>query len=97
MKTNIVINISSPIPYIAKFWFSSYGPKWSQPIKLQYSLKCYISTKKCTMTFIFGMQINIELFTKPILSNRVCVTRMPKVPKIKSLHIFGISPEKHGG
>ena len=29
MKTNIVIKISSPIPYIAKFWFSSYGPKCS--------------------------------------------------------------------
>ena len=29
-----------------KFWFSSYGPKCCQPIKLQDSLKCNISKKK---------------------------------------------------
>ena len=40
MKTNVVGDISPPIPYLAKFWFSSYGPKCSQPIKLQDSLKC---------------------------------------------------------
>ena len=39
------------------------------------------------------MQINIEVFYKFILSFWVCV---PKVPKIKSSHIFAISPERCG-
>ena len=51
-----------------KFWFSSYGPKCCQPIKLQDSLKCNISTKKWVNKLIFGMQINIEVFCKLILS-----------------------------
>ena len=38
METNVVVDISPPIPYLAKFWFSSYGPKCCQPIKLQDSL-----------------------------------------------------------
>ena len=40
MKTNIVIDISPPIPCLAKFWFLSYGPKCCCPMKLQDSLKC---------------------------------------------------------
>ena len=62
MKTNIVIDISLPIPYLAKFWFSSYGPKCCQPIKLQVFLKCNILSKKRMMKFIFGMQIDVEVF-----------------------------------
>ena len=62
METNIIVDISPPIPYLAKFWFSSYGPKCCQPIKLQDSLKCNISRMKWMMKFIFGMQINIEVF-----------------------------------
>ena len=46
MKTNIVTDISPPIPYLAKFWVSSYGSKCCWPIKLQGSLKCNISRKK---------------------------------------------------
>ena len=46
METNIVFDISPPIPYLAKFWFSSYRSKCYQPIKLQDSLKCNISRKK---------------------------------------------------
>ena len=95
MKTNIVIDISSPIPYLAKFWFSSYGRKYCQPTKLQDSLKCDISRKKGMIKFIFSMQINIEVFYKLILSIWVFELGMPKEPKIRSLHIFGISPEKH--
>ena len=38
METNVVVDISPPIPYLAEFWFSSYGPKCCQPIKLQDSL-----------------------------------------------------------
>ena len=33
MKTNIVIEILSPIPYLAKLWFSSYGPKCCWAVK----------------------------------------------------------------
>ena len=39
MKTNIVIDISPPFPYLAKFWFSSYESKCFWSIKLQDSLK----------------------------------------------------------
>ena len=46
METNIVVDISPPIPYLEKFCFSSYGPKCCQPIKLQDSLKCNISEKE---------------------------------------------------
>ena len=46
MKTSVVIDISLPIPYLAEFWFLSYGPKCCHPIKLQDSLKCNISRKK---------------------------------------------------
>ena len=64
MKTNIVIDILPSISYLAKFRFSSYGPKCCWPIKLQDSLKCNISRKKWMMKFIFGMQINIEVFNR---------------------------------
>ena len=68
MKTKIVIDISPAIPYLAKFWFSSYGPKCCEPIKLQDSLKCNVSRKKRMIKFIFAMQINIKVFDKLILS-----------------------------
>ena len=47
------------------------------------------------MKFIFSMQINIEVFYKLILSIWVFELGMPKESKIRILHIFGISPEKH--
>ena len=75
METNIVVDISPPILYLARFWFLSYGPKCCQPVKLQDSLKCNISRKKWMMQFIFGMQLNIEVFYKLMLSFWVCVTR----------------------
>ena len=75
MKANITIDISLPIPYLGEFWFSSYGRKCCKPIKLQDSLKCNMSRKKLMMKFIFGMQMNIEVFYKLILSYLVCVTR----------------------
>ena len=76
MKTYIVIDISPPIPYLAKFLFSCYGPKCCQPMKLQDSLKCNISREKWIMKFIFDIQINIEVFYKLILSFWVCVARL---------------------
>ena len=67
MKTNIVVDISPPVPYLAKFWFSSYEPKCCQPIKLQNSLKSNISRKK--------WMINVISSTSLILSFWVCVIR----------------------
>ena len=96
MEINIVVDISPPVSYLAKFWFSSYGPKCCQPIKLQDSLKCNISKKKWMMKFIFGMQINIEVFYKLILSVWVCIGRHAQSMQNKISHIFAISPEKHG-
>ena len=75
METNIVVDISPRIPYLAKFWFPSYSPKCCQPIKLQDSLKCNISGKKWMMKFTFGIQINMVVFYKLILSFWMCVTR----------------------
>ena len=68
LKAHIVINIPQPIQCMGKFWFSSYGPKCCQPIKLQDSLKCNISRKKWMMKFIFGMRIKIKVSYKLILS-----------------------------
>ena len=75
MKSNIVIDISPPIPYLAKFWFSSYGSKYCLPIKLQDSLKCSISRKKWIVKSICGMQINIDVFYKLVLSFCVYIAR----------------------
>ena len=75
METNIIVDHSPQIPYLAKFWFLSYGPKSCQPVKLQDSLKRHISRKKWIMKFISGMQINIKVFYKLMVSFWVCVTR----------------------
>ena len=85
MKTNIVIDISPSILYLAKFWFSSYGPKSCWPIKLQDSLKCNISRKKGMMKCIFGMQINIEVFYKLMQSFWVCLARLAQSIQNKKL------------
>ena len=71
----IVIDILPPIPYLAKFWFLSYGPKCCQSIKLQDSLKCNILRKKWMMKYIFDMRINIKVFYRLMLSFWVFVTR----------------------
>ena len=62
METNIAADISRPIAYMSKFWFSSYVPKWCQPIKLQDFLKYNILRNNWMMKFILGMEINIEGF-----------------------------------
>ena len=77
----IVINISPAIPYLEKFWFLSYKPKYYWPIKLEYSLKCSISRKRI-MKFILGMQMNMEVFYKVMSSRVECAQLgMLKVPK----------------
>ena len=86
MKTSIVVDISSPVPYLAKYWVSSYGPKCCRLVKLHDSLKCNISREKSMMNFIFGVKINIKFFYKLILLFWVFGTRhAPKYPKISLL------------
>ena len=46
------------------------------------------------MKFIYGMQVNIEVFYKLVLSFWVCLARL-EVPKVRSLYIFAVSPEKY--
>ena len=76
MKTSIVIDVSPPIKYLAKFCFSSYGQKCCWPIELPVSLKCNnISRKKWIVKFIFSTQRNIEIFYKLLLAFWVCVSR----------------------
>ena len=96
MKTNIVIDISPPIPYPAKFWFLSYGPKCWWSIKLQDSWKCNISRKKWMMNFIFGMQIDIEVFYRLTLSFWVCVTRHAQSHPNKFAYLCNISRKAWG-
>ena len=101
METNIVVDLSPPIPCLAKLWFSSYGPKCCQPIKLQDSLKCNISKKKWMTKFIFSMQINIEVFYKLILSFCVfCVCsirRAQSTQNKKFQYLCNISRKDWGG
>ena len=73
MKTDFVIDISPPVPYLTKFWFASYVPKCSRPIRFQDSLKRNIPRKKGIMKLIFVIQINIEVFYRLILSFCVCI------------------------
>ena len=97
MKTSIVVDISPPVPYMAKFRFSSYGPNCCQPIKLQDSLKCNISKKKGMMKLIFDMQINIEVFYKLVLSFWVCVAKHAQSTQNNKFAISAISQGKREG
>ena len=63
IKNNVVIYISLQPLYLIKFWFSSYGPKCSQPIRLQDSLKCNISRKERGSKMIFFISRNIKFPT----------------------------------
>ena len=59
------------------------------PIKLHNSLKCNISRKK----WIIEVKTSNSSASYTIILN---LRNMSKVPKIRSLHVFAISPEKHG-
>ena len=69
MKTNIVIDTSPPMLYLAKFCFTSYVlcSKMFSTNQLQDSLKCNISKMKRLIKCNFSMQINIEVFYKLLL------------------------------
>ena len=93
MKTSIVIDISPSITYPAKFWFLVYGSKCSWPIELQDSLKCNIWRKKWMMKFI-SCRGTSKFSTSWYYHLECAYADIPKVPKIRSLHNFAISPEK---
>ena len=87
-KVILLMIFHQQIPYLAKFWFLSYGPKCCWPIKLQGSLKCNILSKKRVM-FIFG--IHIEVFYMLIQSFWVCVVRHAQSAKNKFVYVSNIS------
>ena len=92
MKTNVVFDISPPIPVLAEFWFSIYGPKCCQPIKLQNYIKCNISKRKWMMKCIFYFFLNIKVFYKLILWFWVWVTSHAKnTKKMKFAYLCDIS------
>ena len=77
---NHIIYISPQTPYLEKFWFSSYGPKCCQAIRLQDSLKYNISynhnSLKCIIhedkylsfleadTIVFEFSISLQCLKK---------------------------------
>ena len=62
-----------------------------QPIKLQGSLKCNISREKWMINFTFGMQINVEVFYKLILSFWLCIIRYYQSTQNEFAYLCGIS------
>ena len=48
------------------------------------------------VNFIFGMQINIKVFYKLVLSCWICLTRHAKSIQYKFAYV-AVSAEKHGG
>ena len=87
----------TPVPYLAKFWFSNCEPKCCRPIRLQDFLKYNISRKKWTMKFIFGMRINIEVFYKLIISFWVCAARHgPSTQSNKFVYLGKITRKTRG-
>ena len=77
------------------FWFSSYALKYYWPIKLRHSLKCIIFRRKWLMKFIFGMQINIQVFYELMLSFWVCVARHTQSIQNKEIPYLCNIPKKN--
>ena len=73
MKTNIVVDISPPISYLTgKCLFLKLWAKMLSANQIAGFFKTLYLKKKWMMKFIFGMQINLEVFYKLILSFWVC-------------------------
>ena len=82
MKTNIVIDISPPILYLV---IRVMG----QNTVSQSNYRC--NDEVWMMKCIFGMEINIEVFYKLILSFWVCVTRHSQSTQNKFAYLCNIS------
>ena len=72
METNVVVDISPPIPYLAKFWFWRYGPKCWQPIKLQDSLKFYLKEELNDKVYFWHADKNQSLLQVDTIILGVC-------------------------
>ena len=66
MKIYIICCVPAQIPYLGKFLFLRYGPKCSQPIRLQDFLINYISRTNQWNSLIFYMLIQIHINQKLI-------------------------------
>ena len=80
METDIV-DISPPIPYLARFSFLSYGPKCCQPVKLQDSLKCNISRKVNDAVYFWDAVKHRSFLQVYTIILGVCNQACPKYPK----------------
>ena len=74
MKTSVVIDISPPVLYLVKFWVSSYGLKYCQPIKLQDSLHLKKEVNDEMMKHWNLLQVDSIILD-------VCDKAFPKYPK----------------
>ena len=61
MKINIICCDPAQIPYLGKFLFLRYGPKYSQPVRLQDFLINHISRTNQWNSLIFCMLIQIHI------------------------------------
>ena len=64
MKIYIICCVPAQIPYLGKFLFLRYGPKCSQPIRLQDFLINHISRTNQWNSLIFCMLIQIHINQK---------------------------------
>ena len=97
METNIVVDISPPIP----FWQNSGSRVIGQNAVSQSNCRIFlnvISQEKSERWSLFlACRETLKSSTSWYYLFGFVQPGMHKVPQIKSLHIFAISPEKHGG
>ena len=69
-KTNIVIDISPLIPYLAKFWFLIYGSKCCQPIKeVNDDVYFWHIDKHCSLLQVHTINFSLCIQVCPKYSN----------------------------
>ena len=66
MKKYLVFCVAAQVPYLGKFLFLRYGPKCSQPIRLQDFFINHISRRNQWNSVIFGMLMQIHINQKLI-------------------------------
>ena len=76
-KTNFVVDLSTPISYLAKFWFSSYGPKCNQ---IAGFLK-YLKKKVNYEIYFWYADKNRNLLQVDSIILSVCNQACPRYPK----------------
>ena len=102
IKTNIAIDIFPPIAYLAKFRFSSYGPKCCQPIKQYPTYLKYQKQQVCNTLQYLKENVKDELDILPVDNVKaffqidtilldVCGHACPSYLKQKVCYFFAIS------